>query len=200
MVEKLKGQAYIKHWEDRIARGPHEAGTEENADFTWSFIQGHLADCDPGSVLEYGCAYGRMLRRIRARWPKARLFGVDLSQVALDGLKATWPDKPIPVLFNRNTPPPNVRVDMIFTCTVIQHITDPDILRKVFAGFRRILNPGGKLVMYENVTWGKGQGGAHMSELSAQEYMDLWPELDWRDCGTLTHGLERHELLIGRKR
>jgi len=198
-MTKLSGQAYIDHWKTRIAKGPHEAGVEQNGDDTWNFIAPFLEGFQPRSILEFGCAWGRMLRRIHGHFPKARLFGVDLSPVALEGLKATWPDDRIPTLYNQNEPPIDIRVDMIFTCTVIQHITDLDILGKVFDGFRTILRPGGKLVMFENVNWGKGQGGKHMSELNAAEYMALWPELEWRDCGTFMHGVEAHELMIGSK-
>lgn len=194
---KLTGQAYIDHWVNRIAKGPQEAGLEKNGDDTWNFIKGFLSDFQPRTILEFGCSWGRMLRRIHAYFPKAKLYGVDLSPVALEGLKSSWPDTSLPTLFNQSEPPRHIRVDMIFTCTVIQHITDPDVLARVFDGFRAILRPGGKIVMFENVNWGKGKGGIHMSELSASEYMGLWPELYWEDCGSFMHGIEKHELMIG---
>jgi SAM-dependent methyltransferase len=195
-MDKLKGQAYLEHWEKRMARGPHEAGTEENADAVWAFVKPHLADFTPRSVLEQGCAYGRMLRRIRNQWPKAKLYGVDISKDALTHLEANWVSRP-PTLFNQSAPPLDIKVDMIWTCTVLQHVTDDQVLGEIVEGFRAILNPKGKLVLFENVTWAHGGGGAHMRHFGAADYMGLWPELRWQDCGTFMHGAESHELMIG---
>jgi SAM-dependent methyltransferase len=199
MKEKLTGQAYIDHWKNRIKKSPLEAGTPENAVDTWSFIKPNVQFKEKiGAVLEYGCAYGRMLRHLQAEWPKAQLFGVDLCKEALDHLAANW-NGTKPTLFNQGFPPIHVRADLIFTCTVIQHITDDDILHQVAAGFDVILNPGGRLVLFENVTYADGGGGAHMREYSAENYMSLWPSLQWKNCGVYMHGKEAHALMIGRK-
>jgi len=201
MTQKLTGQAYIDHWKTRIARGPHEAGTIENGNDTWQFITQRLPpSIAPKSALEFGCAYGRMLRHLREQWPEADLYGVDLCRGALDHLAKNWhlPGGP-PRLFNQNVPPTGIEVDLIFTCTVLQHVTDRENLQAIADGFRAILNPNGYLILFENVNWGKGQGGSHMNELTADEYMNLWPELQWRDCGALYHRQEAHELLIGKR-
>lgn len=198
-MDKLTGQAYIEHWDKRISKGPNEAGLEQNGDDTWEFIIKHFT-FKPGSVLEYGCSWGRMLRRIHKQWPKAKLYGVDLCQTALDGLKATWPDRDVPKLWCANTPPMGIKADMIFTCTVIQHVTDPDILKKIFAGFREILKPGGKLVMFENITFEKGGGGAHMIHYGIKNYTSLWPDLAWETGPIFQHGYNLHALLIGTRR
>ncbi len=198
MNDKFTGQAYIDHWTTRMARGPREAGTERNADEVWDFITGWLEKDEPRSILEFGCAYGRMLRRIQARWPKAKLYGVDLSKAALDHLEANWQGNS-PRLFNQSSPPLHLRVDMIFTCTVLQHVTDDEILAKIANGFGRILKPGAILVLFENVTYAGGGGGAHMRHFGPRDYMGLWPELAWEDRGAFMHGFEAHELMIGRK-
>ena len=197
-MNKLSGQAYLDHWKTRMAKGPLEAGTEKNADDTWNFVSGFLPEDEPRSILEFGCGYGRMLRRLRDRWPKARLYGVDLSAEALDHLKANWERRP-PILFNQDSPPTHIRVDMIFTCTVLQHVTDDAVLGRIGEGFRAILRPGGLMVLFENVSHGPGQGGAHMREFAAADYMALCPELKWRECGIFVHRLEAHSLMVGRK-
>jgi SAM-dependent methyltransferase len=197
-MKKLTGQDYIDHWKTRMAKGPLEAGTEKNADDTWRFIAGFVERDEPKSILEFGCGYGRMLRRLRNRWPKARLYGVDLSAEALEHMKANWQGRP-PMLFNQDSPPMHIRVDLIFTCTVLQHVTDDGTLGRIAEGFRAILRPGGSMVLFENVSHRTGEGGAHMREFAAADYMALWPELKWRECGILVHRLEAHSLMIGRK-
>jgi SAM-dependent methyltransferase len=199
-MKKLTGIEYIEHWRQRMARGPLEAGTVENGNDTWAFIEPLLPEgFAPKAILEYGCAYGRMMRHLHVCYPEAQLYGVDLSGEALDHLVAHWPDSPAPNVFNQNVPPTDIRVDMIFTCTVLQHVTDDSVLRTIAAGFRKILNPGGYLVFFENVNWGPGQGGAHMREFAAADYMHLFPEMAWNDCGKFMHVTEAHELMIGQK-
>lgn len=198
-MDKLTGEQYINHWTKRMAKGPLEAGTESNAEEIWNFIRPHLVGFTPQSVLEQGCAYGRMLRRIQREWPKATLYGADVCREALEHLRQNWLGD-MPIVYNQSTPP-RLKVDMIFTCTVLQHITDDDVLQKVADGFREALNPGGRLVLYENIQWAHGGGGAHMRHFGPQDYMNFWPELVWKDCGTLAHAHDgqRHELMIGTK-
>ena len=195
---KLTGQDYIDHWTARMAKGAIEAGTEENAADVWKFIAPHVANLNPASILEQGCAYGRMMRHLRAQWPKAKLHGVDLSQAALDGLKADWKGRP-PTLYCQGEPPRDIRVDLVFTCTVLQHCTDEEVLARIVEGFEEILRPGGAIILFENVNWAKGKGGAHMNEFGPEQYMGLWPDLEWQDCGTFLHGVEGHQLMIGKK-
>jgi len=197
-MDKLTGEDYLNHWRARMAKGPQEAGTEQNGDDLWNFMSPSLEDKNPRSILEFGCAYGRMLRRIRARWPEAKLYGVDICKEALEHLRANWEGK-VPVLFNQSVPPAHLRVDMIFTCTVLQHVTDDDVLRQIAESFRAILKPAGNLVLYENIAHRPGKGGAHMREFAAQDYMDLWPELQWQECGIFVHNGEEHDLMIGQK-
>ncbi|MGJ8479162.1 class I SAM-dependent methyltransferase [Sphingobium yanoikuyae] len=48
---------------------------------------GLIADLDPpagGAVLEIGCGTGRNLIAVGKAWPKARLYGVDISDAMLD--------------------------------------------------------------------------------------------------------------------
>ncbi len=199
-MDKLTGPDYINHWRNRMKRSPLEAGTEQNADEVWAFIHPFVKDLKPETILEYGCAYGRMLRRLHREWPGARLLGVDLSKEALDYQRTHWEFGEPPTTFNQSTPPLNVRVDLVFTCTVLQHITDDAVLRKVAEGLEAIINPGGHLILFENITYAKGGGGRHMRHFGPWDYMDLWPELEWKDCGTFMHGKEAHEVMIGEKK
>src|SRR3546814_5611306 len=53
---------------------------------------GLIADLDPpagGAVLEIGCGTGRNLIAVGKAWPKARLYGVDISDAMLDTARAS---------------------------------------------------------------------------------------------------------------
>ena len=52
---------------------------------------GLIADLSPppgGSVLEIGCGTGRNLIAVGKAWPKARLYGIDISEAMLDTARA----------------------------------------------------------------------------------------------------------------
>ena len=53
---------------------------------------GLIADLDPpagGAVLEIGCGTGRNLIAVGKAWPRARLYGVDISDAMLDTARAS---------------------------------------------------------------------------------------------------------------
>ena len=53
---------------------------------------GLIADLNPpagGAVLEIGCGTGRNLIAVGKAWPKARLYGVDISEAMLDTARAS---------------------------------------------------------------------------------------------------------------
>ena len=53
---------------------------------------GLIADLDPpagGAVLEIGCGTGRNLIAVGKAWPKARLYGVDISETMLETARAS---------------------------------------------------------------------------------------------------------------
>ena len=43
-------------------------------------------------------------------------------------------------------------------------------------------------------------GAAHVRDMTAKNYADLWPELTWRQFGVLMLGFQGHALMIGAKK
>lgn len=192
---KLAGAAYVDYWQTRIAKGSDQVsfngvGADKQGDEIWEFIQSHIADLRPRSILDFGCGYGRMMRRMHALWPNAKLHGVDLCREALDSVT----DCGKPKLYTRI--PKGLRVDLVFDCLALQHITDDTVFIEVVESFRALLTNSGRLVLFDNVSQ---PGASHVRDMSAKDYMDLWPELQWQDCGVLTLGLQAHALMIGAK-
>ncbi len=109
-------------------------------------------DWSPELVLDVGSGPGSAARAMRARWPKARIVAVDLSLDMLrrqprGGLRdALSLRKPVDRVCAdlRALPLPDASVDVLFSNLCLQWIDD---LPAAFAGFRRVLRPGGALVV-----------------------------------------------------
>ena len=178
-----------------MAKGPSQAGTERQADEIWKFVVQEMEDIEPKAILEYGCGYGRMTARLRARWPDAKMTCTDISVDAIKSTKQKFPDRAIRFI-NSHIIPKNVRVDLIFTCQVLQHVTDREIFEGTMASFSRALKPDGSIVIFENV---HETFAEHMRDAPEDDYIKQLPDLHWRHCGTLILGLQAHALMVGRR-
>jgi trans-aconitate methyltransferase len=178
-----------------MAKGPSQGGTERQADEIWKFISQETEGIEAQSILEYGCGYGRMTARLLARWPEAKITCMDISADAIKSAKQKFPNRNIRFI-NSHKIPWNVRADLVFTCQVLQHVTDPEIFAETMAAFSRALKPGGAIVVFENVHQTLAE---HMRDAPAEDYTMHLPDLNWRQCGALVLGLQAHALIIGRK-
>jgi malonyl-CoA O-methyltransferase len=105
----------------------------------------------PAVVLDLGCGPGRAAAATRHRWPRARVLALDL---ALPMLRETgkrgggaWPwRKPVARVCAdlRALPLRDASIDVLFSNLCLQWVED---LPAAFAGFRRVLKPGGLLLL-----------------------------------------------------
>lgn len=111
-----------------------------------------LARPPPAVVLDVGCGPAHAAVAMRKRWPRARLVALDqalpmLRQAAPPASR--WPFRARHPLERvcadaRALPLADGSVDMLFSNLCLQWIDD---LPAVFAGFRRVLRPGGLLLV-----------------------------------------------------
>lgn len=77
---------------DRYYRKKPEKWTSlERNEYARAAIEDYLED-QPKSVLDVGCGNGHTLKYLGEKWPHAKLFGFDLSPVAIETAKAKLPD------------------------------------------------------------------------------------------------------------
>lgn len=109
----------------------------------------YLGEQVPESILDLGSGPGTAAIELRRRWPKARVLAVDL---ALPMLRQVAPrrgwnplQRPIDRVCGdaRALPLADDSVDLVFSNLCLQWVEDLDAL---FAGFRRVLRPGGLLL------------------------------------------------------
>lgn len=121
-----------------------EARLLESLDY---FDDPKLALPRPQVVLDLGAGPGRASAAMRKRWPKARVVAVDLALPMLRqaGKRSGWLRRFDRVNADvRALPFLEGSVDVVFSNLCLQWIED---LPAVFAGFRRVLRPGGLLLV-----------------------------------------------------
>ncbi len=125
-----------------------EARLLESLDFL-ALVPGRDARWSPGVVLDVGSGPGHAAQAMRGRWPKARVVALDLSLPMLREFqpRAGWNPLRRPVdrvcADLRALPLADASVDVLFSNLCLQWIDD---LPAAFAGFRRVLRPGGLLL------------------------------------------------------
>ncbi|KAF1695281.1 malonyl-ACP O-methyltransferase BioC [Pseudoxanthomonas koreensis] len=106
----------------------------------------YLEDKVPQVVLDVGSGTGHAAAAMRKRWPKAQVVALDLALPMLRQAKkqAGWWKPFARVCADaRALPLAEGSVDVVFSNLCLQWVED---LPAVFAGFRRVLRPGGLLL------------------------------------------------------
>ncbi len=106
----------------------------------------YLEDKQPHVVLDVGSGPGYSTAVMKKRWPKAQVIALDLAMPMLAEAKKQagwWRPFSRVCADARALPLADNSVDVIFSNLCLQWVED---LPAVFAGFRRVLKPGGLLV------------------------------------------------------
>jgi ubiquinone/menaquinone biosynthesis C-methylase UbiE len=102
------------------------------------------AGLNPQHVLDVGCGTGRLLRKVRARWPAARLSGVDAAQGMIAMARQAMPECDFYTAPAEALPLADNAIDLALSTVSFHHWADqPQGLREV----ARVLRPGGWLIL-----------------------------------------------------
>lgn len=117
----------------------------------------YLEERVPEVVVDVGCGPGHLTASMQKRWPRAQVIALDLALPMLRQARGNFGDggwrprllggarRPEPVCADaRALPLREASVDVLFSNLCLQWVED---LPAVFAGFRRVLKPGGLLLV-----------------------------------------------------
>ena len=150
MSRALFDTRHVRHAFSRAASSYNAAATLQHA------VEAHLLDSldylgerTPQVVLDVGSGTGRAATAMQKRWPKARVLALDLAMPMLrQTQKQRW--RPLQRTVHglcgdaRRLPLADSCIDVLFSNLCLQWVDD---LPAVFAGFRRVLRPGGLLLV-----------------------------------------------------
>lgn len=98
----------------------------------------------PTSVLDVGCGTGRLLRKAKARWPKAQFIGVDPAEGMINIARQLMPEAKFYVAKAESLPLPDESVDLVFSTASYNFWLDKE---KGLTEIRRVLKVGGLLFL-----------------------------------------------------
>jgi trans-aconitate 2-methyltransferase len=158
-------------------------------------LAARLEGLDPRTIYDLGCGTGEITRLLAARWPAARVLGVDSSEEMLEkarGQAGAPAEGTNPVTFERGdlaTWKPPRPGDLLFSNAAYHWIPDH---RSVFPRLLDSLAPGGALAVQMPMSWdlpshramrevlhdGRGGGGAPFGTQSLRDAMGRKPLLE----------------------
>lgn len=105
---------------------------------------------EPASILDFGTGIGNSLPHLAKSFPGARLVGLDVSRNSLDVADRRFPGVAELVRYDGVAAPfEDETFDLIFSACVFHHI-DAAEHGQIFAELRRLLKPGGQMVIFEH--------------------------------------------------
>jgi ubiquinone/menaquinone biosynthesis C-methylase UbiE len=98
----------------------------------------------PGYVVDVGCGTGRLLRKIRKRYPASQLMGIDPAEGMIEKARHLMPDAIFSVGVAESLPLPNESVDLVVSTLSFHHWGDQiQGMREI----KRVLRPAGQFLL-----------------------------------------------------
>lgn len=105
---------------------------------------------EPTGILDFGTGIGASIPHLARLFPQSPLVGLDVSQKSLDLAEHRFPGQARFVRYDGNKAPfEDQSFDLIFSACVFHHI-DASEHRAIFAELKRLLRPGGMMVIFEH--------------------------------------------------
>lgn len=108
------------------------------------------------TFLDFGCGIGRTLRPLKEKFPECRYTGIDLSaesiRIASSQLKPGDATACFQTYSGEKLPFNDGEFDVVFLACVLHHVP-PANRPALYAELKRIIRPGGHLIIFEHNPW-----------------------------------------------
>jgi ubiquinone/menaquinone biosynthesis C-methylase UbiE len=109
-----------------------------------------LGCATPTTILDFGCGIGNSLPHLARSFRSAEIKALDVSKKSLDIAARRFPGLATIVHSHAGEIPlPSESIDLVFSACVFHHI-EPTEHVPILAALRRLLRPGGKVVIFEH--------------------------------------------------
>ena len=171
---------------------------EENAKWA-SKISPFLDLIKPTKILDFGCGIGRWVPLLTAYTKD--YYGCDIIEQAIKTLIETYEieSKNVSLVENNSIPFGRNKFDLIWTCVVLQHVIDDDLLKHYLKHFSNRLKKGGHVICTENVLNAKSSSYMRFREID--EYQELFTNSGFTfvDKTTFISSKEPHAVMLFKK-
>lgn len=105
---------------------------------------------EPRAIVDFGAGIGNSLPHLRRAFPGARITALDVSRRSLDIAARRFAGTAEFVCYDGgDIPLPDGSVDLVFSSCVFHHIDEAEHV-EIFRRLRRLLAPGGRLIVFEH--------------------------------------------------
>lgn len=126
----------VKFYEERYSSGYMEKWPAEKKERIFEIIRS-LNLPEKGDAIDYGCGNGILTDLIRQALPGWKIYGTDISSVAVENAKLRYPDCNFIHISDERMS--NKKFHLLFTHHVIEHVYDVD---DILADMDRLIHPG----------------------------------------------------------
>lgn len=150
---------------------------------------------EEGTLLDFGCGTGRFSEDL-ARTIGGRVVAVDPIQELLERAPHS-PMVEYRVMQDHRIPLSDCSVEVVWICLVLGGIVAPVRLKKSVEEIRRVISPGGLLMLIENTSMER-TGPAHWRFRSVDEYKRIFDFVDLDKKGEYKDFSETISVMLGR--
>ena len=160
IMASAEDRASLKNWDDLAAENPINAAIaqdDERGEIKKGALEYEtiLKECPGGVLLDLGCGYGRVAKYVLPQRTYNHYVGVDDSIGMLQTFERRYESRPeektTPLTLIKasiaDLPLADASVDAVVTSAVWLH-NPKDVTRRSIAEVRRVLKPGGKLLIF----------------------------------------------------
>jgi cyclopropane fatty-acyl-phospholipid synthase-like methyltransferase len=179
-----------KHWNDQEYK-------EQNKK-TFDFLDKYIDMERIPYILDFGCGICRFKKYLTYKFDIDVYAGVDIAEAVINqNNKKSFGE--FYLLKKYTDISENIgKVGLIWTAFVLQHVIDDKLLLNYFKEFKKVLNPGGRMIFLETSEYWEGDEIDYMKKRTFDDYKNLLNEAGFQNVeekgrlklkGTLNHSL-----------